>query len=227
MKWSYASPMLASLILTAMFAQTAPPQPAAGALVCGNQNAEIPARRSSAGYIAVFKLHSDDDHNKNSHQCAAHYSIAIQGEDGKSKPNNRIFTSIDAWQRPIGLQMDGFSQDGSRVYLVTREGGVHPGVNAFEYDMRLGRVLNMVFLDRHFLQQVSRTCVATLHIAGISPEGLMILASSAEEGCAKTEMWLIRPNARSASGEVFPEYPKRLLSSEGIVRLDPGKVVGQ
>ncbi|RZU42127.1 hypothetical protein [Edaphobacter modestus] len=176
----------------------------------------------------MLKMHREDDHGKNTHLCEANYSLQISRPDGSANPPFNGLSSDDNWDRPIVFRIEGFSMDGRDVFIVILEGAYPGSVDTIDYDMSSGSISREVSLDRHFTRRLSRACAATLHIAGISPKGLMVLGSSAKDGCPRAELWQLRPNKYKGSltgGLVLPEYPEQLSSSTGIATLDPGNPV--
>src|SRR5208283_1883382 len=68
-----------------------------GVITCGvGDHGQTMPLRSSAGFTAILKMHSDDDHSKNSHQCAAEYTLEISPPDGRSK-SFQVLYSDDEW----------------------------------------------------------------------------------------------------------------------------------
>jgi hypothetical protein len=114
------------------------------------------------------------------------------------------------------------------VFVVILDGAYPGSIYTMDYDMSSGSISREVSLDRHFTRRLSRACAATLHIAGVSPKGLMVLGSSAKDGCPRAELWQLRPNKYKGSltgGLLLPEYPEQLSSGTGIATLDPGSPV--
>ena len=218
--------MLPTTLLLLLFLQPAAVQSSGpGGLTCGVRDAQSAPLRSSAGFTAMLKMHSEDDHDKNTHLCEADYSLQISRPDGSANPPFDFYGSDDDWERPIAFRIDGFSRDGHHVFVVILEGAYPGSIETMDYDMSSGSRSRDVYLDRHFTRRLSRACAATLHIAGTSPKGLMVLGSSAKNGCPLAELWQLQPNKYKGSltgGLVLPEYPERLSSDTGIATLDPG-----
>jgi hypothetical protein len=199
-----------------------------GGLTCGVRDAQTAPLRSSAGFTAMLKMHSEDDHSQNSHLCEADYSLQISRPDGSANLPFDVLGDDDDWDRPIAFRIDGFSRDGHHVFVVILDGAYPGSIYTMDYDMSSGSRSREVSLDRHFTRRLSLACAATLHIAGISPKGLMVLGSSAKDGCPRGELWQLRPNKYKGSltgGLVLPEYPEQLSSGTGIATLDPGSPV--
>jgi hypothetical protein len=217
--------MLPSTLLLVFFLQSAPMQSSTpGVLTCGVRDAQATPLRSSAGFIAVLKMHSEDDHSKNSHLCEADYSLQISRPDGSPYPPFDFFGADDEWDRPIAFRIDGFSRDGNHVFIVISDGAYPGSVYTMDYDMISGSRTREGSLDRHFTRRLRRACAAKLRIIGISPAGLMVLGSNANDGCTRAELWELSPNKYTGptGGATLPEYPRRLSYSTGIATLDPG-----
>jgi hypothetical protein len=212
-----------------LFLQTAAAQSSgSGGLTCGVRDAQTAPLRSGAGFRAVLKMHSEDDHSKNSHLCETRYSLQISRPDGSANPSFDFFGGDDHWDRPIAFRIDGFSPEGHHVFVVILDGAYPGSIYTMDYDMSSSSISKEVSLDRHFTRRLSRACAATLHIAGISPKGLMVLGSSAKDGCPRAELWQLQPNEYKGSltgGLVLPEYPEQLPSRTGIAPLEPGTPV--
>jgi hypothetical protein len=218
--------MIPSILLLMLFLQPAAVQSSGpDGLTCAVRDAQTAPLHSSAGFIAMLTMHSGDDHNKNSHLCEADYSLQISGPHGSVNPPFNFFGGDADWDRPIAFRIDGFSRDGHHVFVVIVDGAYPGSIYTMDYDMSSGFISREVSLDRHFTSRLSSACAATLHIVGSSPKGLMVLGSSAKDGCLRAELWQLRPNKYKGSltgGLALPEYPEQLSSGAEIVPLDPG-----
>jgi hypothetical protein len=216
--------MLPSTLLLMLFLQPAAVQSSGpGVLTCGVRDAQTVPLRSRAGFTAMLKMHSEDDHSKNSHLCEADYALQLSRPAGSANPPFEFYGGDDDWDRPITFRIDGFSQDGHDVFVVILDGAYPGSVYTMDYDMSSGSIARDVSLDRHFTRRLSRACAATLHIAGTSA-GLMVLGSTAKDGCRRAELWQLSPN-KDRGGLVLPEYPKQLSPGTRITTLDPGSPV--
>ena len=70
-------------------------------------------RTGLGGVVAVLKVHSEDDHNKNWHQCEANYTLQIvlpDGRDGAAGliPPMGFTSSVGEWGRRLSVHLDGF-----------------------------------------------------------------------------------------------------------------------
>lgn len=199
------------------------PGPSPDVVTCGVGDAQTAPVRSSAGFTAVLKMHGDDDHGLNSHLCAADYTLQIIRPDGSSLPAFKMGFWDGDWDRPLVFRIEGFSQDGNRVFVFISEGPHPEDLEAAEYNMSAGSEVKHIFLDRHFTRRLSRECAATLHIVGTSPAGLIVLGSDAKDGCSRAQLWQLKPNKTATDGSpVPPEYPGRLSPGTEITKLEPG-----
>ena len=196
-------------------------------VTCGVRDAQTPKLRSSAGFTAVLKMHSEDDHAKNSHECEASYTLQATRPDGTVLAPFDLGSSIDAWDRPITIRIEGFTPDGHAVFAFISENEHPESIEAVQFDMSTGRKLKDVLLDSHFTRRLSPVCAATLHIVGLSPAALMVLGSSQKDGCDVSRLWELAPNKTTepTGGRVLPEYPRILSSAHGVIALDPGQSV--
>ena len=107
-------------------------------ITCGVLDAQTAPVRSSVGFTAVLKMHSDDDHGKNTHLCAAQYSLQMTRPDGSSIPTFDFGYSDADWDRPLVFRVEGFSPDGHRVFAFISEGSYPEALDILEYDMSSG-----------------------------------------------------------------------------------------
>lgn len=193
-------------------------------MTCGVEHVQTAPIESSANFTAVLAMHSEDDHSKNSHLCETEYALQITQPNGTSMPSFLFGNSVDSWNRPLLFRVDGFSQDGNEVFVFLSEGYYPQSVEVVEYDMKFGRELTAIFLDRTFIKGLSRHCAATLRIMGTSARGTIVLGSSVTEGCSRSQLWELRPNKTSGptGGVVVPEYPEALSQSAAINKLEAG-----
>jgi hypothetical protein len=219
--------ILSSLGLGLLLLVSSKQSTAAAVTTCGIRDAETANFRSSAGFTAVLKMHGDDDHRKNTHLCEAEYSLQITTpEKGLRQPFSWTISDGD-WDRPIALQVEGFSRDGRHVFLLISDDKYPGEVEAWNYDMLTDSLSSDVSLDSHFTRRLSRACATTLHIVGISPAGLMVLGTRMKDSCDRTRLWQLSPNRITGptGGAILSEYPKRLSSRSQIEALDPGSIV--
>jgi hypothetical protein len=213
--------MAISTLILALFLQTAQTK----SLACISlQDKQTTPLRSAAGFTAVLKMHSEDEHGKNTHLCETAYTLQIWQPDGTASTPFNFSSADDNWGRAVAFRIEGSSTDGNRVFAFISEGRYPAWIETVEFDMRSGARTQDIFLDRHFTRRLSRACAATLHHYGLSSSGLIVLASSAKDGCAQSQLWQLRPNkykgGATTGGLVLPEYPDRLASDVGVI-LNP------
>jgi hypothetical protein len=225
----YYHPMALSALLLTLFLQPSQRKSfTCAALVNGVQDAQTAPLRSAAGFTVVLKMHSEDDHGKNTHLCETSYSLQIsKAKDEAAAPIQDLrFSADNEWGRPVTFRIDGFSKDGNRAFIFISEGRYPAWIEAIEYDMRSGSTLNDISLDRYFTHRLSPACASTLHISGTTLTGLIVLACSAKEGCTRAESWQLVPikikGGSFTGGDALPEYPKRLSSNTAFTPLSLG-----
>ena len=190
------------------------------------------APRNSAGFTVVLKMQSDDDHGKNSHQCAAEYSLEITRPDGTASAF-KFFSSDDEWDRPLAFRVEGFSPDGKHVFVFISEGSYPADIIVGEYDISSSpppggwlHEVKGVMLDAPFTRRLSRDCAATLHIMGTTPEGHIVLGTEARDGCVKVERWQLSHNERvmrrGLPAEAANNHPAHLSPHAAGAKLEAG-----
>jgi hypothetical protein len=221
--------MLAFAFLLFLQSQSAAQTP--HRLVCGDRDAHTPALRSRTGHEVVLTMHSEDDHSKDTHLCETTYLLHVVHPDGSRSavPGDSGFlgfwTNDDDWNRPVVFHVDGFSGDGTHVFALISEGGRHPGIDAFDFDMKTGALPKFEGADGHFLHALGAACASTLRVAGLSHTGHIVLETTERDGCARAERWELSANrkvSRSALSGTVPGIPHRLPSGTQIIVLDPG-----
>ena len=106
---------------------------------CSNvADTETGSKVGPGGVLAVLRVHSEDDHSKNSHQCMANYTLRITLPDGRDAaagliPPMGFIASIGEWGRRLSVHLDGFSDDGQHIFGVISEGGEYSSVTVFNF----------------------------------------------------------------------------------------------
>jgi len=182
--------------------------------------------RSGAGFTVVVTVSADDDHSKNSHQCAADYTLKITRPDGSSVPPYKFLSSDDEWGRPLRFRVEGFSKDGRHVFILLMEGNYPQSLQADEFDVNSAHKLKSVLLDRPFTRGLSQDCAATLHIIGTFQEAYIVLGTEAKDGCGSVERWQLAHNKHVLQGnlpaEVPINHPVHLPRQAAVIELEPG-----
>lgn len=216
--------MLLPALLLLLLSQSHP-QLQAG-YICGVRDAQTAPVRSAAGFTASISMHSEDDHGKNSHECQADYSLHIIRPDGTRIDGPPAFgafgfsSSIAEWDRPLTFRIDGFSLDGKRVFIFIEEGGQYSFITVKEFDMVTGSSLRDEGADLSFFNKLNPACAATLHIAGTTSGGHIVLQTTPADRCTRTERWQLNSDRRMKKGlGSKPGIPTRIASSSQIAAI--------
>ena len=212
-------------------AQSASASPASRApFEIDGQTARI---QSPSGPVVLLKAHSQDIHDEGAHLCAAGYSLEVTGPDGQSMPSISPSGGTMQWDSLVTIRIDGFSPDGKLVYFLAVEGGEHPRLWAYTFDLsttgenREGRWLQLGISS---LRSIPPECTMTLHFAGLSSDNWFVLATSQEKGCPTTQFWKLWPipDRPVTVPTTYPHVPPvRLDSLKGVTPLDPGTVLSE
>jgi hypothetical protein len=215
-------------VLLFLFSAQSPAQ-SQTSYVCGDRDARTEPLRSSSGFSASLTMHSEDDHGKNSHECQADYSLHIVHPDGTRIDGPPAFgafgfsSSIAEWNRPLTFRIDGFSPDGKRVFILIEEGGQYSFINAREFDMVTGSSLHNEGADLSFFNKLGPACAATLHIAGTTAGGHIVLQTKPSNGCTRAESWQLNADRRMKKGLGSKRgIPTRIASDTHITAIAPG-----
>lgn len=179
-------------------------------------------------------MHSEDDHGKNTHLCQAEYVLQIIQPDGTHSRIDNLaypsgfFSSDDEWDRPLVFRVEGFSRDGTHVFVFISEGGSDGFIDAEEFDLKTRRRVKEEGADRFFLHRLGDSCAASLGISGTSADGHIILQTRQIDGCPRAESWELGPDRhvqRAGIQGTIPDVPPRLASGTKIAALDRGRPV--
>lgn len=159
--------LMVALALTGQSAQS---------LECGNLVTRTSESWSNAAGLKVaLRVHTEDDHAKNSHQCMSEYTLMIVRPDGTSA-ENQMYSVIDTWERPIRFWVDGFASNGRKLIATTIEGEnwqllvydlIEPDHAPEVYDLSMG-----------FPQGLSPSCRESLRAVGMTQAGDPVIAGS-------------------------------------------------
>lgn len=220
--------MLLPLLVLVLLSQSQ--SPIQSSYVCGDRDAQTEPLQSTAGFSAFLTMHSEDDHDKNSHECQASYSLHIVHPDGTRIDGppafgpSGFFLSDADWNRPLVFRIDGFSPDGERVFVFIAEGGQYPSIYADEFDMITGSRLREEGADRIFLDKLGPACAAALHISGTVQNGHIVLRILPSNACSRTESWQLNSFRRiKGSMGSKPGTPTHIAPATHVLALDPGK----
>jgi hypothetical protein len=214
--------MLPPTLLLALLLHPIPQQ----AVVCENNlDAQTEPLRSVAGFTVILRMHSEDDHMKNSHLCESDYSFSGTDPDGKPigpGSTQSGFDSIDeAWGRSIVFGIECFTSDGNRVVAIISEGSDPAVFEVVVYDLRVNLSAEIFDLPRRFIRRLGPECAATLHVSGTVSKDSIVLATAANDRCTHARSWRISAGA-VVHERSKPSIPMPLQDGTVIVPLDFG-----
>ena len=144
--------------------------------------------RGPAGATAVLKVHSQDDHSKNSHDCMADYSLQISPAD--STNTGRFLSSDGDWGRRLLVHLDGFSRDGKHVFGTISEGGKYSFVNVIDYD-RTAHHVDLISIQQGQMHLRAAKCGTSFAVAGSTNAGAIVLQPNTANRCRGDHHWLL------------------------------------
>jgi hypothetical protein len=148
--------------------------------------------RGPGGVSAALKVSTADDHNKNSHDCNAEYQLLIIPAGAGAPAVVDLLTSDGEYDRIISLRLDGFSQDGKRVFGVLSEVGKYPATTLFAYSTADGQV-QLMDLRKPFAHLMAAKCRTTFDVIGTTAAGTIALELSSTEKCSPNTRWVVNP----------------------------------
>lgn len=146
------------------------------------------------GVLAILKVHSEDDHLRDSHQCMADYTLRITPPNGgdaaeRLTPPTGFLSSIGEWGRRLSVHLDGFSDDGRHIFGVISEGGVYSSVTVFDFNRDGSHVEIRVKQGREHLRSVH--CGTSFAVAGTTKTGEVVLEPRTGNQCRAGHHWLL------------------------------------
>jgi hypothetical protein len=147
-----------------------------------------------AGSSAVLKVSSSDDASKDSHQCSADYQLLVKPATGATPISVDFLSSDGDYGRRLTGRLDGFSQDGGRIFGVLTEGGPTRMTLLFDYQASGGPV-QLVDLGKQFAPVMTGLCIRTLAAIGTTSSGALVLQANSAKPCASSSRWLVDPSA--------------------------------
>jgi hypothetical protein len=196
------------LLLILLAAALAPPQQAS--LECANiASTQTEPVAGPAGASAVFKLTTEDDHSKNSHECNAEYQLLISAAGGAPRVAD-VLTSDGDWGRTLSLRLSGFSQDGKRVFGMFTESGKYLFTMLFDYHAG-DETAQLIDIAMQFKPIMSAYCSASFEVIGTTPAGAIVLELNSAKPCGASRRWLVdssgkKPQPLSPGTPVSPLY---------------------
>lgn len=193
---------------------------------CGNNldSKTLPVR-SPAGFTVSLVFHSEDDHDQNTHDCAASYYIKVQKPGAAAEEIQNLINSDNNWGRPITFRIEGFNRDGSLAYVFISDGGRNATVEAIEYNMRTAKQRALHLLSSR-AWGVTAACAASIHILGASPTGRLVFSTSPSGGCTQQQFWE-SPFDQDPNQVIQPKAPTRITSNAGVIKLVPAETTAQ
>jgi len=174
---------------------------------CVNNGAlETQSVPGPGGVAAVLKVSAADDYSKNTHDCMAKYQLLVRPTGDGPVIATELLSSNGNWGRKLGAHLDGYSQDGKRVFGIFSEGGRAPSTTLFDYDAATSRV-KLVDLKKDLSRLQGLKCGTTFAIAGTTETGAIVLEPNTTDQCQSKYHWTIDP------------------SSGVMQRLAPGKTI--
>lgn len=161
------------------------------------------------GTSAVFKVTTEDDHSKNSHQCSADYELLVSDAGGAPHTAD-VLTSDGDWGRSLTLRLNGFSQDGKRVFGIFTESGKYPLTMLFDYHAG-NEIAELIEITKEFKPIMPVDCSASFEVIGTTPAGGIVLELNSTKPCGASRRWAVdssgkKPQPVSPGAPVLPLY---------------------
>jgi len=150
--------------------------------------------RGRDGVAAVLKVSSEDDHNKNSHDCQAVYQLLTMPGPAGTPLVVELLTSDGDWSRSLFLHLNGFSLNGSRVFGSFSETGKFPSAYLFDYDTTDGKV-RLIDLKKRLGHMAAPKCGSSFDVIGTTAAGAIVLELNSTQCPASNGRWLLSPTA--------------------------------
>jgi hypothetical protein len=158
-----------------------------GADIAAAQTQPLPG---PGGVSVALKVSSADDHSKDSHDCMADYHLLITPAGGGTPVDVDFYASDADYGRIISLRLDGFSQDGKRVFGILSETGKYPSTMLFDYDSAGGPV-QLIDLKKPFARIVPAKCSVTFDVIGTTDTGATVFETNSADKCAPNSRWVV------------------------------------
>jgi hypothetical protein len=159
-----------------------------------NVTVDSDTKAGPSGVHAALRVHSEDDHSKNSHECEADYSLRIVLPDGREEvggliPPSGFMTSIGQWGRRLTLHLDGFSADGQHVFGVISEAGKYASITVF--DFKRDGSHREIQVQKSSSRLKAAHCGASFAVAGMTRIGELVVEPDTEEPCRASYRWVL------------------------------------
>jgi len=120
-----------------------------------------------------LRVHSADDHIKDSHLCQTDYVLVITRAGGS--PIERKVESIDdSWGRSVRFWIDGITPQSQRLIATIVERGEHPTFQIILDDLGSENV-NILDVPWSFIEQFPVQCQAALKGIGMTRRGNVVI----------------------------------------------------
>jgi hypothetical protein len=156
----------------------------------GGAAAQTQAVRGPSGAVAILKVSTSDDHSKNSHLCNAGYQLVFTRVAGGVPVAVDLLTADDDYGRSLSLRLDGFSEDGKRIFGIISESGKRTAAFLFDYDTKTGAV-QLVDLKQQFTRIAAASCSQAFAVLGTSETGAIILGLNSASTCPSSGRWML------------------------------------
>jgi hypothetical protein len=140
--------------------------------------------------FAFLRIYSEDDHFKALHACMAEYQLVILPFRGGAAESVPLLSADGDWDRPLSVHLDGFSQDGKRIFGTLSEGGTDPFTKLFDYD-RATRKSTIVDLKKALARLRAVKCGRALAVAGTTESGALVVQPRTAEPCRSQHRWVL------------------------------------
>ncbi len=181
-----------------------PPSALEASIHCGNiatwRGAQTSVARGPAGSSAVLKVYSENENDHGS--CGAEYELLVLPANGGTPGASQLMSSVADWGRTLSVHLDGFSQDGKRVFGILSEGGKYSFTKLFDEDIASGTVprfpttgvaLKFVELTKYLTRLRAIKCGATFAVAGTTETGAIVIEPNTTNNCRSNYHWLLDP----------------------------------
>jgi len=170
------------------------------------------------GLSAVGRIWSEDDGNKNLHNCQAGYELLVAASPASPvKVGNfqatHVFPDWDRsfqfsdneYGRALSIHLDGFSRDSKSMFGIISERGEYPLDFLFNRDVASGRT-RMVDL-KDLAEPDEAKCATSFAVVGTAGRGSMVVVEVRRaEPCRTRSRWEIQPNTTPWE---FEEHPAK------------------
>ena len=138
----------------------------------------------------MLKVSGVDDQSKKSHDCMAQYQLSVLPEGGGEAVVADILTSYGDLGRKLSLHLDGFTQDGKRVFGSMSESGRAPDSTLFDYNTGDGKV-QLFDIAKARRQIPASKCGTEFAVSGTTDTGDIVIGPDPPGRCANR--WLFDP----------------------------------